>query len=778
MTILIMLPAFKYLFNIVATLRSSFILSFSNCVAVYSDRNVGPHSDTSANSIEHPSAVFKKSKGKKSLCLNVSISSLALLVTTHSFSQSINRQQVVQRHNIHINKIDSLSSLSVGNGNFAFTVDATGMQSFPGAYANGVPLGTQSVWGWHSFPNTENLKLEETQKTYELEGRKISYTVQLKEPERAKKAVEYFRVNPHRLQLGNIGLEIKKKDGSLATIDDIENSKQQLDLWSGIIKSSFTVEGIPVKVITICHQTQDAVSFRIESALLKENRIGVRFRIPFPNGQWKDVGNNWHDETSFSSATQYTDTNAIISVGLDTANYRLSLKWNSAAKLQNRNSNYYIIEPKGEKLVFELTCFFHWVSNQHPLPKVVPSFTQTQNSSITSYKKFWQSGGAVDFSAVKDPRAFEIERRTVLSQYLTKIQCSSAYPPQETGLTYNSWYGKPHLEMHWWHAVHFAQWGRIELMEKSLDWYFKVADKAKQIAKRQGLDGLRWQKMTDNEGNESPSSVGAFLIWQQPHFIYMAELLYRNKPTKQTLHKYKDLIFSTADFMASFPSYNSQTKKYNLGKGLIPAQECFDAVTTFNPTYELAYWHWALTIAQQWRIRSGMKRNKRWDEILHNLAPLPQQNGVYLATESAPDCYDADSKYLVDHPAVLGAYSSLPAANGLDKTVMKKTFDLVWKIWKWDDTWGWDFPLTAMTAARLHMPEKALDALLMPVRTNTYLINGHNYQDERLTIYLPGNGGVLNAVALMCTGTDADKEINIGFPKDWNVKWEGLKKLF
>jgi hypothetical protein len=60
-----------------------------------------------------------------------------------------------------------------------------------------------------------------------------------------------------------------------------------------------------------------------------------------------------------------------------------------------------------------------------------------------------------------------------------------------------------------------------------------------------------------------------------------------------------------------------------------------------------------------------------------------------------------------------------------------------------EDTWGWDFPLTAMTAARLNMPEKAIDALMMPVQTNTYLPNGHNFQDDRLTIYLPGNGAYL-----------------------------------
>ena len=702
------------------------------------------------------------------------ISTITLLCFNICFSQSINRQTVVQRHNVHVNKIDSFSSLSVGNGNFAFTVDATGMQSFPNAYANGVPLGTQSVWGWHSFPNTENLKIEEAQKVYDLEGRKVSYTVQPKEPERAKKAVEYFRVNPHRLQLGNIGLEIKKKDGSLAAADDIKNINQQLDLWTGIITSSFTVEGTPVKVTTVCDEHFDAVSFQIESALLQQNRIQIRVRFPHPSGQWKDVGNNWMDDDKHISELSKEVGMIIIKRIIDATVYYTSLSGLPTESSIKQSKNYFLVQPYTREKKIELTCYF---SNKRPTG-LITDFHKVRAGSVSEWKDFWQSGGAVDFSAVKDPRAFEIERRVVLSQYLTKIQCSSNYPPQETGLTYNSWYGKPHLEMHWWHAVHFAQWGRPELMEKSLDWYFTVAEKAKLIAKRQGFDGLRWQKMTDNKGDESPSSVGAFLIWQQPHFIYMAEMLYRSKPTKEVLNKYKDLLFATADFMASFPSYDPKTKKYNLGKGLIPAQECFDAVTTFNPTYELAYWSWALQKAQEWKQRLGLPRDKKWDEIINNLAPLPQLNNVYLATESTPDCYEPGSKYLTDHPAVLGAYSSLPAVHGLIPEIMKNTLDTVWKIWKWNDTWGWDFPLAAMTAARLHLGDKAVDALLMPIKTNTYLVNGHNYQDERLTIYLPGNVGVLNAVALMCTGADADKEINIGFPKDWKVKWEGLKKMF
>ncbi len=66
-------------------------------------------------------------------------------------------------------------------------------------------------------------------KDYKFNGRDVTYSVQLKTPERKKNAVEWFRQNPHRLQLGNIGFEIIKKDGSLATISDIKNIHQTLE---------------------------------------------------------------------------------------------------------------------------------------------------------------------------------------------------------------------------------------------------------------------------------------------------------------------------------------------------------------------------------------------------------------------------------------------------------------------------------------------------------------------------------------------------------------------
>ncbi|MDM8174295.1 hypothetical protein QT327_07975 [Olivibacter sp. 47] len=128
-------------------------------------------------------------------------------------NDSIDRKAVVTRHNVVNESIDSLSSLTVGNGEFAFTVDVTGLQTFPLLYEKGVALGTQSEWAWDSFKNEKNFRFEETLKSYDFnnEGRDAKYSVQWKEPQRNKEATDWFRENAHRLQLGNIGFELYKK---------------------------------------------------------------------------------------------------------------------------------------------------------------------------------------------------------------------------------------------------------------------------------------------------------------------------------------------------------------------------------------------------------------------------------------------------------------------------------------------------------------------------------------------------------------------------------------
>ncbi|WP_335964843.1 hypothetical protein [Galbibacter sp. PAP.153] len=688
-------------------------------------------------------------------------------------SQEIDRKALVTRHNVIVTSLDTLASLSVGNGSFAFTTDVTGLQTFAEYYQGGVSLGTQSEWGWDSYKNPDSYIFEETLKNYDQYGRKVPYSVQIKTPERSKQAVNWFRENPHRIQLGNLGFEITKKNGEQITPKDLTGIHQELNLWTGIITSEFYIEGAPVKVETASHQKQDVIAVKVTSDLITKGQLKIRFRIPYPSGKWKDTGVNRQSNKNYTSTLKTTNNGAWITHRMDSLIYHAKFLWKNKATITEKEKHYFIIAPTEKS--FSFTCKFTTEKNT----KSTPDYNETLTNSKENWKRFWLSGGAVDFSQCTDKRAFEIERRVVLSQYLTKLQCSGNQPPQETGLTYNSWYGKPHLEMHWWHGVHFALWNRSNLLQKSLNWYDKVRDKAFKIAKRQGFDGLRWQKMTDPYGNESPSSVGSFLIWQQPHYITFAELLYQGNPSRDILNTYKKNVFATADFMASFAHFNKEKKRYELGPGVIAAQERFKAMETFNPTYELNYWFWGLKTAIEWKARLGETPPKKWVEVMNNLSELPVLNKVYLATESARDSY-TNPVFKTDHPSVLGTLGMLPLTEKVDVGIMKNTFHLIWTDWTWDDTWGWDFPMAAMTATRLHMPEKAVEALLMDIRTNTYLPNGHNFQDERLTIYLPGNGGILTAVALMCAGWDGNTIENPGFPKDgkWNVKWEGLQKMF
>lgn len=144
-----------------------------------------------------------------------------------SNASAIDRPALIERNNPHITAIDTMASLSVGNGEFAVTVDVTGLQSFPELYKKGVPLGTMSQWGWHSFSNPDSLKFEESLKLYDFgRGRHEPYAVQFNEAGRPHDAANWFRVNPHRLHLGAIGFANLSPD----QITDID---QTLDMWEG-----------------------------------------------------------------------------------------------------------------------------------------------------------------------------------------------------------------------------------------------------------------------------------------------------------------------------------------------------------------------------------------------------------------------------------------------------------------------------------------------------------------------------------------------------------------
>jgi hypothetical protein len=686
----------------------------------------------------------------------------------------IDRHALVTRHNVVLHRFDPDNPLTVGNGGFAFTVDATGLQTFFSAFTNTIPLGTLSDWGWHSFPNPNHWSIDtfHFKEFPDLHGRMVPYA---DVPGKMTPEIKWLRQNPHRLDLGQIGFVLEHTNGSPAQPGDLTDVHQKLDLWDGIILSHFQFDGEPVDVQTVCTPHRDAIAVRVVSPLLEQKRLAIQ--IHFPYGMPGTITADWSHPDAYTTVLTQPETNqAAFRCHLDRTVYYAAAKWTSGAKLEKAGKHQFVVRPGTDVRTdqLEMVCGF---APTNLTPETLPPFTQARAAAQKHWNEFWRAGGAIDLSGSKDPRWFELERRMVLSEYLTAVQDAGKYPPQETGLTYNSWNGKFHLEMHWWHEAHFALWDRLPLLEKSLGWYQTILPRAEATARKQGYAGARWPKMTSPSGAESPSSVGPFLIWQEPHPIFYAELCYRAHPDRVTLEQFKDIVFQTADFMASYAAWDEKTKRYVLGPILQCAQEVFPKTHTLNPTFELTYWRWGLETAQQWRERLGLPRDKKWDDVLAHLAKPAVSDGKYLFTETTPDSY-TNPRWNHDHPAVLMALSFLPGP-GIDRETMRHTLDWVWKHWNWPTTWGWDYPMMAMTAARLGEPERAVDALLLDTPKNHWALNGQVYQRPGLTIYLPANGGLLYATAMMAAGWDGAPKRNApGFPDNgqWNVRWENLRR--
>jgi hypothetical protein len=449
--------------------------------------------------------------------------------------ERIDRTALLSRNSPQIRQFDTLASLTVGNGEFAVTVDASGLQTFPSNYAKGVPLGTQSQWGWHRFDNPSDLRHEESWQAFDFgRGKSELYAVQFADNGRQRDAAEWFRINPHRLHLGVIGLELDENAGFEAFTD----IQQTLELERGVIHSRYHLNGVPVKIRTSVHPQHDMVAAEIISTL----KPAIKIHFPYPTGGHSDDACDWNrNDKHHTEIVSETFSSALLKRTVDHTIYFVSVQWEGKAKLMEKEANYFVIRPEDEKFAF--TCLFTPTqpvatdtlvdAGKSPLTSTQlaaadtlvdtgnslffpthPTVAETFVEAEKYWHDFWYRGAVVDFCRCTDPRARELERRVVLSQYLLAVQCAGSSPPQETGLTYNSWYGKFHLEMIWWHQAQFALWNRPELLARTMDWYEKVEPVARHIAEKQEFKGIRWMKMTDLSGIEAPSIVGNFLIWQ------------------------------------------------------------------------------------------------------------------------------------------------------------------------------------------------------------------------------------------------------------------------
>ncbi|MBN2973875.1 hypothetical protein JW805_17845 [Roseomonas aeriglobus] len=719
-------------------------------------------------------------------------------------AQPIDRAALVRRHAITLTAPDPHAPVMLGNGALGFTVDITGLQSFPSLYSELAPLLTMAQWAWHSFPNPKGYAEADGLVQVPVAGRgeqpyawMTSFDAVQTNP-----ALGWLRANPHRISLGRVAMTI---DGAAPDPAKLTQTRQTLDLWTGTLTSRFVYAGQPVTVVTHVHPTQDLVEADVTSPLVASRRLAVSVRYPGVSESVNPDPSRWDDDAGGTTAIlARTPSRIRLSRTIDATRY-----WSTvAANGRVAQSGPAALSASGTGNRLTVAIRFE----RSATAPAMPALGATATATPAAWRRFWTTGGAVDFSGSTDSRAQELERRVVLSQYLSAINGAGELPPQEEGLFSNSWFGKFHLEMHPWHAGWQAMWGRPDLLERSLGWYVQHLPKARAEAARHRISGAWWPKMVGPEGRNSPSPVSPFLMWQQPHPILLAELVWRTRHDRATLDRYAQLVEETATLLAEWPLDGR-----DLGPPLIPAQENYDPLTTRNPTFEVEYFRWGLTTAQVWRERRGLKRRADWDRTLARIAPPPTRDGLYLPVESLPDFWRTAASPACkgkaealpcrnrDHPSFLMAYGFIPGAR-IDPATMRRTFAATEAHWDLRQTWGWDFPMMAMTAARLGMPDKAVDWLFTPQKNNQWGVtgmtprvhldahaadlvptsggaggvameknpDGPGYKRAAET-YFPSNGALLMAVGLMAGGWDGSHGPAPGFPKTgWRVRAEGL----
>jgi hypothetical protein len=683
----------------------------------------------------------------------------------------IDRHALVTRHNITLNDLNK--HLALGNGEFSFGADGTGLQTFAG--------NSMSHWGWHSFPLPAGVTADQVPPTGTFQqGRNTGPDDAA--PPGTKDILSWMGVNPHIMNLGR--LRLMHSDGRVIKTDEVTGLNRSLDLWSGVQTSHYQIDGSEVTVETCVHPSLDMVAVRIESPLVESGELQVALDFAYPsfnNGAW--VG-DFNRTTGHSTVgTLQGDQRVNLVRKVDAVTYYASLMAgegsairlpSSAGTPQPENAtngtpgpkphDVWTVSARGSK-----TLSFVCAYSADPLPDVLPSAAETKTASAAHWKTFWSTGGAIDLSGSSDPRWFELERRIVLSEYLMAAMSAGSWPSSENGLMgIDPWHGRFHMEMVWWHLAHYALWDRWDMADKAIGCYQRFTPVARELAEQLDYKGLKWGKSVGPDGRTAPWRGNQVLLWKQPHPIFFAELDYRLHPTRATLEKWADIVQGSAENMADYPTKDEKTGIYHLTYVMPPSETGIASDTVFD----LAYWRWGLDKAQEWRERMGLARVPLWDEVRRNLAPLPvDTNGFYMRTAQWNDTYTTRAH---EHPDPVGVLGMLPPMDGVDPQTAQRTVSKVWTTWNWNDCWGWDFPWIAMAAARTGQPEIAVDALLKNSDRNNYATDGMCGG-----WYLPGNGGLLYATAMMAAGWDGAPDQNApGFPKDgkWVVRWEDLKK--
>lgn len=582
------------------------------------------------------------------------------------------------KYNLKFNHIDSKNPVTIGNGDFAITLDQTGTQSLYEIYKD-IPLSTMSNKNWF-YKDKKDIKPSYVDgKAYMLFNLDNDPNYQIN------------RQYPFKYSFMQILLYDNDK---LIDINNIKDVKQELDLYKGIVTSSFNYKEKINKTTSFIYQDHDEFNFKLQSDNLN---LALKFNYPSytKNGYRLDILPNVLVKEDRITLL-YDDKNS------------LSFKLKSS-------SNYQIVE---NTLIFDdNNVSFSLALDEIKEGKLLDEFWKCDNGIIIDNE--------------------ELVKKMVLSKYLLHVNSTGIYPPQESGLTYNCWNSKFHLEMHLIHSLWNIYNNHVGDLVKSFDYYLSIMPSSLKRASLNGYKGLRFPKMTGPDGEDSPSNIGPLLIWQAPHILFMLQEIYYLYNKENIIKKYEPLISGTIDFMISFLTLKDS--KYQMLDPLLEACESIPLDRCQNPSFELEYWRY--TLERQPKIDTVLYEHQRYDylDITSKIITPKEDDGIYLKTYGVIDKYDLYK----DHPTE-GFLMSFFKSKIVDKEKMVKTIDYILKNMDLSSYWGWDFPFLGLSLLNCGEIEKSIEVTQLNTINNQHLYNGYNTSPrDDLKAYLPGNGAFL-----------------------------------
>lgn len=582
------------------------------------------------------------------------------------------------KYNLKFNHIDSKNPVTIGNGDFAITLDQTGTQSLYEIYKD-IPLSTMSNKNWF-YKDKKDIK-----PSY-VDGKAYMLFNLDNDPN-----YQTNRQYPFKYSFMQILLYDNDK---LIDINNIKDVEQELDLYKGIVTSSFNYREKSNKTTSFIYQDHDEFNFKLQSDNLN---LALKFNYPSytKNGYRQDLLPNVLVKEDRITLL-YDDKNS------------LSFKLKSSSK-------YQIVE---NTLIFDdNNVSFSLALDEIKEGKFLDEFWKCDNGIIIDNE--------------------ELVKKMVLSKYLLHVNSTGIYPPQESGLTYNCWNSKFHLEMHLIHSLWNIYNNHVDDLVKSFDYYLSIMPSSLKRASLNGYKGLRFPKMTGPDGEDSPSNIGPLLIWQAPHILFMLQEIYYLYNKENIIKKYEPLISGTIDFMISFLTLKDF--KYQMLDPLLEACESIPLDRCQNPSFELEYWRY--TLERQPKIDTVLYGHQRYDylDITSKIITPKEDDGIYLKTYGVIDKYDLYK----DHPTE-GFLMSFFKSKIVDKEKMVKTIDYILKNMDLSSYWGWDFPFLGLSLLNCGEIEKSIEVTQLNTINNQYLYNGYNTSPrDDLKAYLPGNGAFL-----------------------------------